>query len=730
MPQLREVIGLCGIAIIAIVAASATDASAKRKRVKPIASIDIRVKAGSGVTDWQRSAMQTTLRRDIATDKRWTVIAEGSETRADMVLTVSLEQDRVDYIVTIPSAPDRGSVAASHISIRGKSRQQLRNDVLNALSSLLQPNGAAQYVARYKLDMPPGAITVDGDTGALNKVGITIVLLALGLFLIVPFVAGAVLVGAADWKHLRGLRALRTTFLIWGGLAATAIATVAGLWPSTYWPAYIPAGIAWGWFVSTLAQMTFPPFRGLERVEHRDVFRLLRAWSFVAMQRLVTGALLYGPFMLAVWWTCAALNVPPHVVITIVVPLVGLTIRFWFLSLVETLSTLLDARLVDGEASEANPWAVAVRGYFVGYLNRAGAQMPEELLARIQFLPGEGKDIKLYGGGLTHSRIVIGKELLEFALAPYDRPHDYAPEREHKLLFNEWTSGLVIPIDGDSPIATHEDRAPRDELDGGEIEHEPLGQPPTLAGYVEPSAIDHRLAYRPSEDPVWLDWDPGEEHDGTDPNDKDFLFGALVREIGLIERRDDHMLTIAHAFTFWLGAGKTTLTKLWRWLRRPHELVLARYPALLADAYAVLNYGRNHLVQHLAWRVWRSDNHLSARAYPPELERHSKTIFAELASEEPEAAAQTNLHRRRLVWMSWFSHERLRSQRTVVARRIAYAGVALAVFIGVAVGVKRAIDYHPTYVKRIEAQEKAINNSTNDTNGNANGEQRKENSPR
>jgi hypothetical protein len=39
----------------------------------------------------------------------------------------------------------------------------------------------------------------------------------------------------------------------------------------------------------------------------------------------------------------------------------------------------------------------------------------------------------------------------------------------------------------------------------GEIEHQPIGEPRTLAGIVEPSVLDRRVAHRPWEDPAWLD---------------------------------------------------------------------------------------------------------------------------------------------------------------------------------------------------------------------------------
>lgn len=733
MAHLRDVIGR-GAVVLVLMALATVNADATSP--PPATTIHIRVHAGDGVTAWQVDAMQTTLRRDINLDERWRVVDEAD---AVVVLDTTLSPGRLRYRITIPSAGAQANVAAGVLAIEGKSRNALYSDVSNVLTPLVLPGGAVERLAYTGAEVS-GGLAIDGATSTVNTGGAVAGLVALALFLLAPLALGVVL-----WRRdkrplaaLRSLRGVRYTFVIWAALALAAVDVAADWLPAADWPVFIPAGIAWGVFVAVLAQMAFPPFRGLERMEHRDVFRLIRAWSIVAVQRLATGLLLYGPFLVAAWWWCGVIGVPAHVTAAVVLPAVGLIVRAGFLVVVEVLAGHLDHQLIDGAADHSNPWEVAVRGYFSGYMRRAGAELPEALLRQVRFLPGKVDDVACYGGGFTHSRIVINPELLEFALAPYDRPHDYAEEREHKLLWNEWTSGLVIPIDKQSPVASKDDRTPRQELDVAELEHQPLGQAPTLAGFVEPAAIDERLEYRPAEDPTWLDWDPGEEHDGTDPNDRDFLFGALMRELGLVERRDDHMLTLALAFSAWLRARSDRVRRVWqRWAVRPYTLVVARYPALLADAYAALNHGRNHLVQYLAWRVWRNDDQLTARAYPPVLERQTEEIFGHLRNESKRRESQPAIHaraagadldRRRLVWMTWFTHDRLLTRRAVIARRLSYAVVGVALLIGVALGIKRAIDYHPTYVDRMEARQKA--NKATTTNGTDHGETTRQDSTR
>src|SRR6185503_6455774 len=295
------------------------------------------------------------------------------------------------------------------------------------------------------------------------------------------------------------------------------------------------------------------------------------------------------------------------------------------------------------------------RAYFVGYLRRANLDADEHALERVRFLPGTRDEVFVYGGGLTHTRVVVPRPMLEHALAPYGRPHDYLEPRVSTLHWTHWNAGLVMPTEAGAKLASKEDRQPHETRDDGESERVALGEPPTLAGLVEPIALDPRKNYRPGDDPLWLDWDPGEEYDGTDAGDKDYLFGALVRAMGTAQRHEDRTATIAIAWRHWLGGR--AVTRVLARVTKPIRTAAAPQTIALGDTYAALGGARHHLAQFLAWRTMRREDLVTARAYVPELEAASRAIATAVDSDdEPE------LHRR-IVHLRASGTRPARSQR-------------------------------------------------------------------
>jgi hypothetical protein len=507
------------------------------------------------------------------------------------------------------------------------------------------------------------------------------------------------LLGRRGLGDLARSRALRGAVVAVVALAASTIIgaeTLAG----AGWAVFLAGGIAWGVFAAVTLPIVCPPLRGLARVEHGELLRVLGAWLALACWRAAHIALFYAPFGGALWWACVELDTPALVGVGVVAPVAGLWARQWLRSLVEVLSLRLDRELVAGDDEGA--WDAAVRSYYSGYVRRAGRPPDDRALAGVRFLPGHGDAVALYGGGSTHTRLVIGRELLELALAPCGRPHDYALPRVSKLHWTEWNAGLVVPIRRDMPVATREERQPTQTTVEGEIEHVPLGEPRTLAGIVEPAVLDRRVAHRPWEDPTWLDWDPGEEHDGTDAGDKDFLFGVLVRELGRALRHEDRLSTLATAWRRWPGAR----------LRRVVLGLGHSRSAAVADAHAALNLGRHHLIQYLAYRLWRRDDLLTARAFAPELARRSIDIARAVADPGERADTARDRHaralRRRLAWMAALvlPAQEDRPSRPRWRRRAALAAAALVAAAALALAAARAIDYHPTYLERARANQR------------------------
>jgi hypothetical protein len=191
------------------------------------------------------------------------------------------------------------------------------------------------------------------------------------------------------------------------------------------------------------------------------------------------------------------------------------------------------------------------------------------------------------------------------------------------LHWTQWNAGLVMATEPGAVIATREQRQPREtttEGDPSEHARELLGEPPTLIGIIEPRALDPRTRYRPHDDPAWLDWESGEDYDGTDPGDRDFLFGVLAHAVAEVQRHGDRFATLAIALT---RAGSVTAPvtrRLGRWLER--------LPDAIADDHTAIAGARHHLVQYLAWQAWQRDDLLTARAYAPELEAMSRRVLA------------------------------------------------------------------------------------------------------
>lgn len=321
----------------------------------------------------------------------------------------------------------------------------------------------------------------------------------------------------------------------------------------------------------------------------------------------------------------------------------------------------LDARLIDRTANRS-AWEAATRAYVIGYVQRARLDVDRDLLARVQLVPSTGDEVVAYGGGLAASRIAIPRRMLELALAPWGRPHDYAAPRVSTLHWTEWNAGLLMPTEiEDDKIATAEQRQPKPFTAEGEADREVLGEPPTLAGTIEPAALDPQpTAYRPHDDPMWLEWDSGDDDDGTDAGDRDFLFGAIMYALAAIQRHDDRLATFTLAW--------------------PRVLVRRREPAI-GDYHTALAGARHHLVQYLGFRKWSREDLLTARAFAPELEAATRRVVT--------VAAGTDARITRLA----------DPEHVTAFRRFALATTIVACVAAIGIAVVSAVRYHASFVE-------------------------------
>ena len=630
-------------AAIAIVLIGVATAHAEPVKVRVV---------GEGVPAWQAEAVGAAIEGAIDLDRYKAV-------EVDAVLAPG----RLRWTIVVEGVAHRRGVIELGGDVAG-----VAGTLRSEINRVMQPGEHTKGEAPATVGAPPMA-------AALALVGVAV-------FLLLPFLIARPK-GVGEMRSFR--RVIATTIVIGGG-AAAIVAMGEDL--ALGWVVMVGGGLAWGSFAAVIMPVMFPALPGLDRVEHSDLIRVLGRWGLLALQRVGEVALVLAPFVALQIGVCVAVGVDVATAVLIVAPAWALCVRLWIQAWVEIAAAGLDRELVLGETGETNAWHVAVKAYFLGYVRRVGWTGDDRLVENIRFLPGKTDEVVTYGGGTAPSRIVIPRAMLEMALAPYGRPHDYAAPRVSTLHWTLWNQGLVVPTEVGAPTATKEQRQPRSIAIEGDVEAMQLGEVPTLAGIVEPQAYDQRSAFRPEEDPLWLDFDVGEEFDGTDAGDKDFLFGLIVHELGRVRRHEDRRAT--------LGLS----VRRWPRLRRVVDVIggaARRAVAPIGNAHVTLNFARDHYVQYMAWRLWRRDELLTARAYAPELERRTEEIAR---SVETDASGDPALRRR----LAALTRSTIPSGKTRLVRRLAFAAAILAAIGGVVVAVVRAIDYHPTYEARIKAQ--------------------------
>jgi len=340
-------------------------------------------------------------------------------------------------------------------------------------------------------------------------------------------------------------------------------------------------------------------------------------------------------------------------------------------------------------------------------VRRAGLELDRAMLERTLFLPGRAavtnplleEGIAVYGGGLAHARIVIDEALLETALhaLPEERLFDDEEGHGGALELGD-PDGVLLP--SDDPNAPMPKRSNRARARTRASTFRPLlGQNETLLGVIHPLPVDesaplviddrdeysvlrHLLTahYAAFNQGRW-----GEELvDDTDPTQKDFLFGALLREVGSIERKD----SLVHALALNLKP-------------KQRKQLFTKTAEIIADGYAALNRGLHPLIQYLDYLRTKSDAHLTARADEPLLAGTTTEILRRVIAEDekPQDRAQRRL----------FSLAEYLSGDVHVARsklRVAVYAVAALVAAAFAVSaIKETIDYQPVYEKRMRELE-------------------------
>ena len=682
------------------------------------------------LSTYERLAVHPTdpaVRRACATD-RACVVARYRDAGVDFVLWAVAEAEELRYELYetwTPSEVRRGTV-----SLRGAGGLiGLRQDLLRVFAPVLAPGGLLDqkpYRTRPEHRIRIGRLGPSAAERTAALFGALSIVLLLPLAFAMLCVTHRVRVRPWSWS---------STWLAFAALAA-AVAIGSGVRPdlvadelaSRQWLLGLVGGAGWGAFIVVNVRLLVPALPGLDRVAHRNVFRLIRAWLVVIATRLCVLITYYLPFAVGLGLAIERFALPAGASVILLAPVVGLAAHAWLSNCIRALSLYLDERLVIGEASIENRWHREVSRYFTGYLRRSGWALDSDVLDSILFLPGREEGLKCYGGGSSPVRIVVDERTLTFAIGAADED---ASDAEGAAV-PDWTAGFVVGS-RDRKVrvsqASRRVRASRSRKASGRTvsgrdaltaltghRRKQLGQAGTLLGYVRPEPGERVPLIADTDEDLkvvrellaehyqWFAPDPDDDHDDTDPTDKDFLFGALTLGVGRVVRHDAQLDTLVLAVADIAGRGPAVVRWAYRMAAAVPRALTVRAMTAIADAYPALHFARDHHLQYLSYRWTGQDENLTVRGGVTELERASSKILWRLRTRLEDGAAARSPYARRMVRASGFFFEPLVDRTERRARRLAATLVAALVVGALGFSVYRAVQYHPIYVLRIAEQ--------------------------
>jgi hypothetical protein len=615
------------------------------------------------------------------------------------------------------------------LQVAGVSTATLQRHVGDILRPIVQRGGLLDQRPTVSVVVPAPA------TGPVRVLTFGLVLIGLIVLLAWPGLLLLLLVGITQLRRRKWPASWKWSALCIAGLAVVLVATGGDhrvileyrapenlrAWGDRLTP--IAAGMLWGTFVFVHLRWAFAPIHGLGQVRHDALWPLLRSWMELSFMRVVLLGL-YAPVALLTLYGSEALQLSSRATFALALPAAGLFAGFWLLTLIDNLALYLDVHLVNGASTERNPWHGTIRRYFMGYLRRNGVELGSHLVDDTLFLPADISDVTSYGGGFARPRIVVGVGPRTVALGELPDERE-APERQVNP--EEAPLGVLVPAQSDTRDRAHKvkvaadrrraaaDAPPKKSIPKPKL----IGEHLTLLGWVMP---------QPDEDGVPLIASTQEEYeivkgllqehyaafekgidddevDDTDPTQKDFLFGALLREMGAISRGDTVLGTLVLCLSLAQRKASWPIRIVMRGVSFLYTRLLASPQAIVADSYPALHRGMHHLIQYLDM-IRGGTPALTTRASVPHLINVSKEIFDRLDKEAPPSRLILRpTPRNRLLWLSRFFHAPLGAR---LGRRVLSALAMFTVCAVLAYGaVRAALVYHPVYVDRMQKLQEA-----------------------
>ena len=360
----------------------------------------------------------------------------------------------------------------------------------------------------------------------------------------------------------------------------------------------------------------------------------------------------------------------------------------------------------------------------------------KRLIDETVFLAADNEGAMCYGGGFNRRRITIDRGLLKFALGDIDdfNPMDTAiltrkstepVKRQNSVfqLFANLSPGATSKktfqsrhdkqkIKNIERVQKHYQRdlglpvsirknPPEDILQGTIYPHlDGADNFPSLMSnnaddirIVEALLLDGSLRAHP--------YDEDAEVDDSSEQDKDFLFGTLLQKFGALIRREEIFSTL-YLYFFYKPEEK----------RKPYNFIFSRYFATVADTFVVLNFGLNHLIQHLYYQVSGDPSFLTTKGIVSGMLKSQDAILTKAKQfiDEREATSIQTDELDRLIWLSRFSQDPIEHpmHANILAERIVKWSISLGVVYFIFMTVMNSYNYHPLYLAIIEKEKQEI----------------------
>jgi hypothetical protein len=495
-------------------------------------------------------------------------------------------------------------------------------------------------------------------------------------------------------------------------------------------------GIAWGYFFIINYKIVMPHLQGIERIKPNNLFPLLQSCLLTLIIKALIFTSLYIVFFYGMYQFGLLFSVSQEAIVLLLFPLSGLYIICWVALVLDVFSMSIDVKLSGGKADYNGVWNVAVRKYFISHLKRNGASLNKRLVNSIVFLPGEHKGVVCYGGGFSRPRIAINKDLIKFTLGTVDEFNpvetgvfslkvfepvlrknsifqiypNLSPQKTKKNLFK--TRQDIKRAKFLKSIQKHfqSELKPKGNSQTDRIDNVTQGLVlPKFEGVDDfPSLMSDNLDDMQVVEELLLensiDYDPYDEDaeiDDSSEHDKDFLFGELLQKCGALLRHEDIFSTI------YLYFQRKKQAK-----RRPYNFWYSKYFAVVADTYVVLNFGLNHLLQHLYYQATNVTSYLTTKGGSSGMLLSQDRILTNtkilMENEKPKSMQTDEFDR--IVWLSRFCQEPIDKQKQPKTRasQLIRWSIVLGVIYLMSSIVIDAYNYHPRYLEILEKEKHEI----------------------